>query len=270
MKMRVSAVTCVFAAFLALSAVAESKKLVVYSSRKEHLVKPLFDLYEKKTGVKVEYLTGKDPVLVQKLKAESKNSPADVLLTVDAGNLYLAQKEGLLHSLDSKVLNKKIPAHLRDPEGHWYGFSIRARPMFYNKDKVKPEELNSYEKLAEPKWKGRLCLRTSKKVYNQSLVAMMLSHHSEKEVSSVLKGWVANLAAPVFSSDTLLLKAIEAGQCDVGIANSYYYGRLVADKAVSKVMVFWPNQKSTGAHVNISGAGIVSSSQKQTASSGIS
>lgn len=265
MKLRTFSFVVFFflAGVVAFNSVAESQKLVVYSSRKEHLVKPLFQLYEKTTGVKIEYLTGKDPVLVQKLKAESEKTPADVLLTVDAGNLYRAQSEDLLHRVESQVLSQKIPAHLRDPSGHWFGLSIRARPVFYNSKKVKVSELVSYEDLAEPKWKGRLCLRTSRKVYNQSLVAMMLNHHSAEEVSGVLKGWVANLATPVFSSDTLLLKAIESGQCDVGIANTYYYGRLVRDKAVKNLKVFWPNQKTTGTHVNISGAGIVKVSRNK-------
>lgn len=230
--------------------------VVVYSARNEQLIKPLFDAYTKETGVPVKFVTDKEGPLLQRLKAEGENSPADLLITVDAGNLWQAANEGLLSPVKSAVLEKNIPAHLRDPQNRWFGLSVRARTIFYNPQKVKPNELISYEDLANPKWKGRLCLRTSKKVYNQSLVAMMIAEYGEAKTEQLVKGWVNNLATDVFADDTKLLKAIGAGQCDVGIANTYYYGRLIEKEPKLPVAIFWPNQNGKGVHVNVSGAGV--------------
>lgn len=235
---------------------AANSKLVVYTARKEHLIKPIFEKYKKETGTEIEYITGESGVLLQRLKAEGKNSPADMFITVDAGNLWHAADAGVLDKVESKTLEKNIPAHLRDPNHQWFGLSIRARTLFYNPKKVKQSELVGYKDLANANWKKRLCLRTSKKVYNQSLVAMMIADLGEKNALSTIKSWVANLAAPVFSNDTSMLEAIAAGQCDVGIANTYYYGRLMKEKPNLSVNIFWADQKTTGTHVNISGAGI--------------
>jgi iron(III) transport system substrate-binding protein len=226
-------------------------ELVVYSARKEHLVKPLFDAYTKKTGVNIKYITDKAAPLLARLQAEGKNSPADMLITVDAGNLWQAAERGVLAPVQSAVLNKNIPAHLRDKKGRWYGLSVRARTIVYATDRVKDGELNTYEGLADSKWKGRLCLRTSKKVYNQSLVAMMIAQKGEKEAEAIVKGWVANLATAPFSNDTKTMKAIAAGQCDVGIVNTYYYGRLMKKTPDTKLALFWPNQNDRGVHVNM-------------------
>lgn len=230
--------------------------VVVYSARNEQLIKPLFDAYTKETGVPVKFITDKEGPLLQRLKAEGENTPADLLITVDAGNLWQAANEGLLSPVKSAVLEKNIPAHLRDPQNRWFGLSVRARTIFYNPQKVKRAELSSYEDLANPKWKGRLCLRTSKKVYNQSLVAMMIAEHGEAKTEQIVRGWVNNLATDVFADDTKLLEAIGAGQCDVGIANTYYYGRLIEKQPQLPVAIFWPNQKGRGVHVNVSGAGV--------------
>ena len=197
-----------------------SDEIVVYTARKEHLVKPLFDAYTEKTGVNIKYITDKAAPLLARLQAEGKNSPADMLITVDAGNLWQAAEKGVLAPVKSEILEQNIPTHLRDPEGRWFGLSVRARTIVYATDRVKKNELSSYENLADPVWKGRLCLRTSKKVYNQSLVAMMIAEKGEKETESVVKGWVNNLAAAPFSNDTKVMEAIAAGQCDVGIVNS--------------------------------------------------
>lgn len=230
--------------------------LVVYSARNEQLIKPLFDAYTKETGVAVRFVTDKEGPLLQRLKAEGENTPADVLITVDAGNLWQAANEGLLSPVKSAVLEKNIPTHLRDPQNRWFGLSVRARTIFYNPQRVKRTELSSYEDLANPKWKGRLCLRTSKKVYNQSLVAMMIAEHGEAKTEQIVRGWVSNLATDVFPDDTKLLEAIGAGQCDVGIANTYYYGRLIEKQPQLPVAIFWPNQNARGVHVNVSGAGV--------------
>jgi iron(III) transport system substrate-binding protein len=152
---------------------------------------------------------------------------------------------------------------LRDPEGRWFGLSVRARTIVYATDRVKKSELSSYENLADPVWKGRLCLRTSKKVYNQSLVAMMIAEKGQKETESVVKGWVNNLAAAPFSNDTKVMKAIAAGQCDVGIVNTYYYGRLMKKEKDLKLALFWPNQDSRGVHINISGAGVTTNANNR-------
>lgn len=238
------------------SAPLQASEVVVYSARNEQLIKPLFDAYTKETGVKITFVTDKEGPLMQRLKAEGKNSPADMLITVDAGNLWQAAQEGLLKPVKSEVLEKNIPAHLRDPGNEWFGLSVRARTMFYNTQKLKPADLKSYEDLADPKWKGRLCLRTSKKVYNQSLVAMMIAEHGTEKAEQIVRGWVANLATQPFPDDTKMLEAVAAGQCDVGIANTYYYGRLMEKSPDLPLGIFWANQESSGVHVNISGAGV--------------
>lgn len=243
-------------ALVTLSGLAQAESVTVYSARNEQLIKPLFDAYTKETGVEVRLLTDKEGPLLERLKAEGTNTPADVLITVDAGNLWQAANLGLLRPLDSKLLAANIPAHLRDPDGRWYGLSVRARTIVYNKQRVRPEQLSSYEDLADPKWKGKLCLRTSKKVYNQSLIAMMIAEHGEPKTEQMVRGWVANLATGVFADDTALIKAIAAGQCEVGIVNTYYLGRLLDKDPNYPVGLHWANQRQQGVHVNVSGAGV--------------
>ncbi len=243
---------------VALPAVAE--EVVVYSARNEQLIKPLFDAYTRDTGVPIKFITDKEGPLMARLKAEGRNTPADMLLTVDAGNLWQASKEGLLRPIRSKTLQANIPAHLRDPGNEWFGLSVRARTLVYNTGKVKPADLSTYEALADPKWKGRLCLRTSKKVYNQSLVAMMITEYGEEKTENMVRGWVANLATSPFPDDTKAMEAVAAGQCDVTLVNTYYYGRLMAKQPNLPLAIFWPNQqlknKAAGVHVNVSGAGV--------------
>lgn len=245
--------------------VTKVSELVIYTSRKEHLIRPVLKVFEKKYEgqIKIKYFTDKAGVLLQKLLIEKQNSPADILMTVDVGNLYRAQKKGLFEKWNSSQLNKRIPAHLRDKQGHWYGFSIRARTIFYNQKKVSQEDLVDYASLAEPQWKGRVCLRTSKKVYTQSLVASFIYHYGAEKTEKIVSGWIKNLAAPVFSSDTKLLEAIDRGRCDVGVANSYYYGRLVKKAQAKNVKIFWPKESRNGTHVNISGAGVLKNSKNK-------
>lgn len=235
---------------------AFAEEVTVYSARIEALIKPLFDAFTKETGVQVRFVTGQEGPLMERLKAEGANTPADMLLTVDAGNLWQAEQQGLLKPVKSAVLDANVPAHLRDPGGYWYGMSIRARTIFYNTKKVKPADLSSYEDLANPKWKNRLCLRTAKKVYNQSLVGTMIVRLGEQKTESIVRGWVNNLAADPFSDDESMLKAIGAGLCDVGIANTYYYGRVMQRDPKQPIGIFWANQQSSGTHVNISGVGV--------------
>lgn len=239
---------------------AGGQTVTIYSSRNEQLIKPLLDKYTEKTGVKIELVTDKTGPLMARLQAEGKNTPADMLLTVDAGNLWQAAEQGLLQPVSSTILETNVPAKYRDPKGQWTGLSLRARTIFYDPSKVSADQLSTYADLADPKWKGKLCLRSSKAVYNQSLVASMMENLGEEKTEEIIRGWVANLATDVFSDDTSMLEAIAAGQCEVGIANSYYYGRLLDEKPNFPVKIFWANQGTTGTHVNISGAGVIANS----------
>lgn len=241
----------------ALSGVAQAAdEVVVYSSRIDELIKPVFDAFTAKSGVKVRFITDKEAPLMARIKAEGANTPADLLLTVDAGNLWQAEQMGLLQPFDSPVLEANIPAQYRSSTGSWTGLSLRARTIAYSTERVKPEALSSYEALADNRWEGRLCLRTAKKVYNQSLVATLIEAHGVQRTEAIVKGWVNNLATDVFADDTALLQAIAAGQCDVGIVNTYYYGRLHQQKADLPIRLFWPNQADRGVHVNLSGIGL--------------
>ncbi len=233
-----------------------AKELVIYSARNEQLIKPLFDAYTKETGTEISFITDKAGPLLQRLKSEGKNTRADLLITVDAGNLWHAAREGVLQPVESIILQANILVHLRDPGNQWFGLSLRARTIVYSTERVKPADLSTYEELGAPQWKDRLLLRTSKKVYNQSLVAMLIAEHGEDGAEQVIRSWVANLAAKPFSNDTKMMQAILAGQGDVGIVNTYYFGRLLKKNPELKLALFWPNQKSTGVHVNISGAGV--------------
>lgn len=241
------------------AAVDHSKEVVVYSARAEHLIKPLFEQYMQETGAKITWLTDKEGPLLERIKAEGDRTPADLFMTVDAGNLWKAADEGVLQAANSKALDAAVPEAYRDPEGRWYGLSLRARTLVYNTNKVKPEELSSYAGLADPQWKGRLCLRTSKKVYNQSLVALMIKRYGEAKTEEIVRGWVANLAAPPFSNDTKAMEAVAEGVCDVTLVNTYYFGRLLKKTPDIALAVAWPDQATNGngVHMNVSGAGIV-------------
>jgi iron(III) transport system substrate-binding protein len=250
----------VFISLVAISLSAFTEEVVVYSARNEQLIKPLFDSYTRDTGVQIKFITGGEGPLMERLKAEGQNTPADVLLTVDAGNLWQAAHQGLLRPVQSKILQDNVPAHLRDPANEWFGLSVRARTLVYNTTRLKPADLSTYEDLADPKWKGRLCLRTSKKVYNQSLVAMMITEHGELKTENIIKGWVSNLATAPFADDTKAMEAVAKGQCDVTIVNTYYFGRLMEKTPGFPLAIFWPNQnlssKNSGVHINVSGAGV--------------
>jgi iron(III) transport system substrate-binding protein len=246
---------------LAATGAAAEDKVVIYTARNEQLIKPVLDAYTQETGVPIQFITDDAGPLLQRLIAESEHTPADLLITVDAGNLWQAAERGLLRPVRSSTLEANIPAHLRDPDGLWYGLSVRARTIVYNTRKVKPSELSTYEDLGAPQWKGRLCLRTSKKVYNQSLVAMMIGELGLEKTESVVRSWVGNLATDVFANDTMVMEAIAAGRCDVGIVNTYYFGRLADKTPDIPLALFWPNQISRGVHVNVSGAGVTKHSK---------
>ncbi|MCY1290651.1 putative binding protein component of ABC iron transporter [compost metagenome] len=247
-------------ALLALTAAATSAQaadeVVVYSSRIDELIKPVFDAYTAKTGVQIKFITDKEAPLMQRIKAEGENGVADLLLTVDAGNLWQAEQMGILQPFTSPVIDGNIPPQYRSSTHAWTGLSLRARTIVYSTERVKPQELSTYEALADKNWEGRLCLRTSKKVYNQSLTATLIETHGAAKAEEVLKGWVNNLATDVFADDNAVIQAVDAGQCDVGIVNTYYYGRLHKENPDLRVKIFWPNQADRGVHVNLSGIGL--------------
>lgn len=236
--------------------VQAADEVVVYTARIDELIKPVFDAYTAKTGVAVKFITDKEAPLLARLQAEGENTPADLLITVDAGNLWQAEQEGVLKALDSAVIKANIPAQYRSSTNSWTGLSLRARTIVYSTERVKSEELSTYEALADKNWEGRLCLRSSKKVYNQSLTATLIETHGVDKTEAIVKGWVNNLATDVFADDTALIQAIDAGQCDVGLVNTYYFGRLHKQVPNLKAKLFWPNQADRGVHVNLSGAGV--------------
>jgi len=233
---------------------APAAEVLVYSAR-HYGQEAAFEAFTKKTGIQVKMFHGSTGELFERLKAEGDRSPADVLLTVDAGNLWNAARAGLLSKVDSPELAAHIPAHLRDPENRWFGLTVRARTIMYNTNRVKPAELSTYEALGDSKWKGRLCLRTSGYIYNQSLLATMIKRHGEAKTEEVARSWAANQPV-LINSDTKILEAIAAGQCDVGVTNHYYLARIVAKDPNFPVLPLWANQQTTGTHVNVSGAGI--------------
>lgn len=243
-------------------AVHAAEEVNLYSARKEKLIKPLLDRFSEETGIKVNLVTGKANALLARLKNEGINTPADLLLTTDAGNLYRAQQAGLLQAVSSDTLNKSVPTQYREPAGHWYGLSTRARTIFYSKKRVNPAELNSYADLTDARWKGRICIRSSNNIYNQSLVASMISYQGKAKTEAWVKGLVANFARKPKGGDRDQIKAVAAGQCDIAIANSYYYGAMLQSKksaekaAAAQVELFWADQKGRGTHVNISGGAV--------------
>lgn len=237
----------------------------LYSSRHYDTDNQLYEGFTKKTGIKINLVEGDAAQLTERIKSEGANSPADVLISVDAGNLWKAQQQGIFQPISSSVLNNAIPANLRDPGNHWFGLSKRARVIMYNKAKVNPAQLSTYENLADPKWKGKVLIRSSSNIYNQSLVASLLEVHGGAETEKWAKALVANFGRPPEGNDTAQIQAVAAGVGDLAIANSYYLARLASsskaeDKAVAqKVGMFFPNQRDRGTHINISGAGVVKS-----------
>jgi iron(III) transport system substrate-binding protein len=244
----------------------------IYSYRKEALIKPQLEAFRKATGISYNLITGKAGGLLQRLKNEGLNSPADILFTVDAGRLHRAIQMGLLQPIRSKLLETHIPARFRDPKGRWFGLGLRVRAIFYHSDRVKPSELNSYEDLADTKWKGRILIRSSSNIYNQSLLASLIEHYGAKKAEAWARAIVANFARRPQGGDRDQLRAVAAGEGDIAIANNYYYARLLTAKrardrkVTEKVKVFWPNQtgpNARGVHVNVSGAAVTKSAKNK-------
>jgi iron(III) transport system substrate-binding protein len=243
----------------------------IYSARKEALIKPLLDKFTEQTGIEVNLVTGKADALLKRLESEGRNSPADILLTVDAGRLHRAKELGVIQPIDSVTLKAAIPASYREPEGYWWGLSLRARPIMYVKGKVDPAELSTYEALTDSKWKSRICIRSSSNIYNQSLLASMIASNGAEATEKWSRGMVANFARPPRGGDTDQIKAAASGICDIAIANTYYLGNMLSGsdqglrETAGKVGVFWPNQDGRGTHVNVSGAAVTASAKNTEA-----
>lgn len=256
-----------FAFFLALLlplvSVAQEKVVNIYSSRHYQTDEALYSGFTKRTGIKVNRIEAGEDALIQRVRNEGERSPGDVLITVDAGRLWRAQELGLFQPVRSSVLESQIPASFREPSGQWFGFSMRARVLAYNKAKVNPQELRRYEDLADAKWKGRLCVRSSTNIYNLSLMGALIDRLGEAKAQEWANAVRANMARPPKGGDTDQLKAVAAGECDVAISNHYYYARLARsskpeDKAVAeKLGIAFPGLAGSGTHVNISGAGVL-------------
>lgn len=256
---------------LASPARAQENTLNVYSSRHYKTDEKLYTDFSKATGIKVNLIEGNEDALIERIKSEGANSPADVLITVDAGRLWRAEQQGLFAPVKSKDLDSRVPASFRHPEGKWFGFSYRTRAIVYNKDKVKTGEVKSYADLADAKWKGRVCTRSSGHVYNLSLLSAQIVHLGEDKARAWAKSLKENLARDPKGGDTDQIKAVAAGECDVALSNHYYYVRLMkSDKPeekalVQKVALVWPDQQGKGTHVNVSGAGLVKTAPHKAA-----
>jgi iron(III) transport system substrate-binding protein len=244
-------------------ALAQEKVLNLYSSRHYETDEALYSNFTKQTGIKINRIEGGEDTLIERIRNEGDKSPADVLITVDAGRLWRAERMGLFQPIRSKVLESRIPPSYRHPEGLWFGFSARARIIAYNKARVKPGDIANYEDLADPKWKGKICTRSAGHVYNLSLISSLVNYLGEAKTEEWAKAVAGNLARAPKGGDTDQLKAVAAGECDLALSNTYYYVRLLRsprpdDRAVAKkVGVLLPNQGNRGTHVNVSGAGVL-------------
>ena len=256
-------ISCAVISALSPPALAQENLLNLYSSRHYQTDEALYANFTKTTGIKLNRIeAGEDP-LIERLKNEGTSSPADVLVTVDAGRLWRAEQMGLFQPIDSKVLTARLPDHMRTPNNQWFGFSARARVIIYNRTALKAADVQNYEDLADPKLKGKVCTRSGSHVYNLSLMSALIEHWGEAKAEQWARAVVANFARSPKGGDTDQILAVAAGECGVAISNSYYYVRLLASekpedrKAIANIGVVWPNQKSFGTHMNVSGAGVV-------------
>ena len=242
----------------------------IYSARKEALIKPLLENFSEGTGIEVNLITGKADTFIKRLEIEGENTPADVLLTIDAARLVRAKQKGLFQEINSEVLNKVIPDNLRDINNHWFGLSIRSRVIVFSPERVRVEDLIDYQDLSKAKWRGRICVRSSSNIYNQSLVASMIAHYGIEQTEIWAKGFVKNFARSPKGGDRDQIKAIAAGVCDIALVNNYYLAGMLDSgqtdeiSAAMKTALFWPGQNKYGAHVNISGAGVTKFSKNKT------
>lgn len=241
---------------------AQAAELNVYSHRHYEVDEKINKLFATQTGIEVKVVNAEADQLIERLKSEGENSPADLLITVDAGKLQRAKSAGLLQSIQSPLLDERVPEALRDPGKQWYAYAVRARVILYSKERVKPDEITTYEDLADPKWRGRLLIRSSSNSYNQSLLASILIADGETKAETWAKGIVANMARPPQGGDRDQIKGVASGLADICVSNTYYLGLLLnsadaADQAAGrKVGVIYPNQDGRGTHANIAGAGL--------------
>jgi iron(III) transport system substrate-binding protein len=233
---------------------SDGPAIQVYSAR-SYGAEQAYQRFTEETGIAVEFLNGNDAELRERLQAEGSDTKADVYLTVDVANLALAAEQDLLQPVDSSSLEEVVPANLRDPQDRWFGLSERARVIIYNEDAVQPADLSTYAALGDPRWKDDLCLRTSTSAYTQSLVASMIAHGGKAAAEEAVQGWVDN-DPQILANDNEIVRTVGAGGCDVGITNHYYVARERDRDPDLGVGVFFPNQSTTGTHVNISGAGV--------------
>ena len=250
-------------ASLAITSLAQAAGVVnVYSARKEALILPLLEQFETDTGIEVQLITGKADELVTRLRTEGVASPADVFVTVDAGRAVRAKEAGVLGSMQGADFLAQVPGQYVDADGQWVALSLRARVMFYAKGQINPADIDTYAEVADPKNQGKLCIRSSGNIYNQSLMGALIEHNGESDALAWANGVVANMARNPAGGDTDQIRAVAAGVCDFAVANTYYFGRLLAsykpeDKAVvEKVDLVWPDQQGNGTHINASMAGI--------------
>ena len=246
------------------------KEVTVYTHRHYDTDQKLIKQFEEQTGIQVNVVNAKADELIQKMKTEGEQSPADVLITVDAGRLVRAKNEGLLQAAESSFLDKTIPANLRDGQNYWFALTKRARVIAYHKDNVKPTLLSTYEDLADKKWDGKILIRSSGNIYNQSLMASIIAINGEADAQTWAAGVLGNMARSPKGNDRDQVKAVLAGEGDIAVINTYYLGRLLNSKnpeevkAGESVKVFFPNQNDRGTHINISGAGVAKYSPNKT------
>ncbi|WP_372831915.1 Fe(3+) ABC transporter substrate-binding protein [Pontibacterium sp.] len=260
MKKMLTAVA--LSAMIATPALQAAEEVNIYSFRQAFLIKPLLDAFTEETGIKANVVFSKKGLL-ERIEHEGRNSPADILLTSDIGPLFDATEKGLLQPVKSELLEKNIPAKYRDQQGNWYGLTSRSRIIYASKDRVDASEIKSYEDLADPKWKGRICTRSGKHTYNLSLIGSMVAEHGEADTQQWLKGLKENLARRPQGNDRAQVKAVKEGVCDLALGNSYYFGKMITNKKkpeqiewAQSVNLIFPNQDDRGAHMNISGAGV--------------
>lgn len=256
-------ITVVIVALLFTACQPPSNEVNLYSARKEALIKPLLDAFTADTGIKVNIISSKADALLERIESEGINSPADVLLTTDAGRLYRAKSAGIFQAISSSDLLNTIPQHYRDTDNTWFGLSLRVRAIMVT-DQAPSDSLQNYEDLSTPTAKGQICIRSSSNIYNQSLVASLISAKGEAAVESWANGLVNNMARSPQGGDRDQIRAAAAGQCSIVVANTYYLANMLGNEdnaedyaAARKLRVIWPNQSDRGAHVNVSGAGVV-------------
>lgn len=261
---------CLIGSLSIVSCSNTQQEVNLYSARHYDTDVELYENFTKETGIKVNLIEGSSDELIERIKSEGVNSPADVFITVDAGRMWRAEENGILQSIGSETVNERISESLRHPNGLWVSLTRRVRGIVYNTEKVNPEDLSSYEDLADPKWKGGVCVRSSNNIYNQSLMASIIESVGEDAAEEWAKGLVANFARDPQGGDTDQVRAVAAGVCDVAIANHYYYVRLLRsdkneDKDVTdKTAFFFPNQADRGAHANVSAAGLVANAPNKS------